>query len=80
MKKLFISFIALSMAIGSFPLQSVRAAGSKLNISAKQVSGYGASSNPLANIVDGKKDTYWKSMSQNGEGSSDAEKKKSRIL
>lgn len=79
MKKLFISFIALSMAIGSFPLQSVRAAGSKLNISAKQVSGYGASSNPLANIVDGKKDTYWKSMSQNGEGNSDAEKKKSRM-
>ena len=79
MKKLFISFIALSMAIGSFPLQSVRAAGSKLAISEKQVSCYGASSNPVSNIVDGKKDTYWNSMSQNGEGNSDAEKKKSRM-
>lgn len=74
--KLVLSF---SMLLGAFTLTNTKAADSKINLTADQLKAKGASDHPIANSVDGDPATYWKTMSSNGEGSTDAEKLESRM-
>lgn len=71
--------LSISLLSGVFTITNTKAAAGKINLRADQVSAKGASSNPVSNIVDGDHTTYWRSMSSEGEGSSNAEKLESRM-
>ena len=74
--KLLLSFSLLS---GVFTITDTKAASGKITLNANQVSAKGASAYPVSNIVDGDHTTYWRSMSSNGEGATNAEKLESRM-
>ncbi len=74
--KLLLSFSLLS---GVFTITDIKAASGKITLNANQVSAKGASAYPVSNIVDGDHTTYWRSMSSNGEGATNAEKLESRM-
>lgn len=78
MKKIFAVFLTLCLVVGLIPSTVLKALSERITISADQVSGIGLSTNPVQNIVDGDKNTYWQSMSQSGEGSHE-EKEESKM-
>lgn len=79
LNKIVKSILSFSMLLGVFTMTNTRAAGSKINLTADQVKAKGASSHPIGNAIDGDHSTYWKTMSHQGEGASNAEQLESRM-
>lgn len=79
LNKIVKSVLSFSMLLGAFSVTTIRAAGSKINLTADQVKAKGASDHPISNAIDGDHSTYWKTMSNNGEGDTYEQQIESRM-